>query len=91
MCPSVVRAGSLLEEVSRYTSRIATAMFVIRVVLLSATIGSYIILHAYQPVVVVVMRNNRHYQHDHADEYKKECYVPFSLHPYFFIADKDRS
>ena len=69
MCPSIVRAGSLLEEMSRYTSRIATAMFVIRVVLLSATIGSYIILHAYQPVVVVVMRNNRHYQHDHADEH----------------------
>ena len=38
----------------------------------------------------MVVRNNRYHQHDHADEYKKECYVPFSLHPYFFIADKDR-
>ena len=91
MCPSVVRAGSLLEKVSSNTSRIATAMFAIRGVLLSATIGSYVILHTYQPIIVMVVRNNRYHQHDHADEYKKECYVPCSLHPYFFIADKDRS
>ncbi len=68
MRPSVIRGGSLLEEMCGDASRVAAAMLVFGSVLLSATIGCDIILHTYQPVAVVVMGNNRYYQHDHADE-----------------------
>ena len=84
MCPSIVRARSLLEEVSRYTSRIATAMFVIRVVLLSATIGSYIILHAYHSVGMMMEGNDGYHQHYQADEKKNIGYVLFLFHSSIF-------
>lgn len=83
MRPSVVRSGSLLEEMCGDASRVAAAMLIFRGVLLSATTGGDIILHAYQPVAVMVVRNNRYHQHDHADEYQKICDVPFILHSSF--------
>ena len=91
MRPSVIRSGSLLEEMCGNTSRIAATMLVFRAVVLSAATGSDVILHAYQPVAVVVMGNNRYHQHDHADEYQKIGNVPFTLHPFFLIVDKDSS
>jgi len=88
MQPSVIRVGCLLEEMCGDTSRIAATMFFIRAVLFSTATGRYVILHAYQPVGVMMVGNNRYYQHNHADEYQEICNVPFTSHLHFFIAAK---
>jgi len=80
MCLPVVCGGGLLEEMCGDASRVATAMFAFRVVMLLATVGRDVVFHADQPVVMVVMRNNRHHQHDYADEYQKKCDIPFIPH-----------
>lgn len=85
---TVVRTGCLLKEMRGDTSRIAAAMLLLGDVFLSAAIGSHIVLHAYQPVVVMVMGNDRYHQHDHADEHKEICDIPFSLHSALFVGAK---
>lgn len=75
-CPTTVRmhpriasrTGRALEEMCGDTSCVATAMIIFGVLILFAAIGCNIIFHAYQPVCVMMMRYDRHHQHDYADE-----------------------
>lgn len=39
---------------------------------------------------MMMMRNDRHHQHDHADEEQKKCDVPFLFHSFIFIDGKDK-
>lgn len=74
-----------------HASGVAAAMFAARALMLAAPVGRQVVFHADYAVFVVMMRNDRYYQHNHADEEQKVCNVPFRFHPSLLIGRKDRS
>jgi hypothetical protein len=53
---------SLLKEVCRHATGVAAAMLCIRTVTVSATVGSDVIAHTYQPIGMMMMGNYRNNQ-----------------------------
>lgn len=79
-CPSWVSVGKM----GGHTSGVAAAMFAARALMLAAPVGRQVVFHADYAVFVVMMGNDRYYQHNHADEEQKVCNVPFRFHPSLF-------
>jgi len=73
-----------LEEMGGHASGVAAAMFAARTLMLAAPVGRQVVFHADYAVFVVMMGNDRYYQHNHADEEQKVCNVPFRFHPSLF-------
>ena len=67
-----------------HASGVAAAMFAARALMLAAPVGRQVVFHADYAVFVVMMRNDRYYQHNHADEEQEICDVPFRFHSSLF-------
>ena len=90
---SVVRTGYALKEMSSHTPLVATTMTATRIFVLMMATSFFlrqIAFHANQTIVMMMMRNDRHHQHDHADEEQEKCDVPFLFHSFIFIDGKDK-
>ena len=64
--------------------RVATAVFVVWAMMLSAAIGGDVILHAYYSVGMMMVGNDGYHQHYQADEKKNIGYVLFLFHSSIF-------
>ncbi len=78
-------SGSLLYEMSREASGVATAMSGVGSMVMFATVGGDIVLHTYQSVCMMMVGNDRDHQHDQADEEKKYGYVLSLFHSFIFV------
>lgn len=67
-----------------HASRVATAVFVVWAMMLSAAIGGDVILHAYYSVGMMMVGNDGYHQHYQADEKKNIGYVLFLFHSSIF-------
>lgn len=88
-----VRAGvgPLLEEVGGDASRVAAAMSPGLVRRGGAAAGVHVVLHAEHVVRVVVMGDDRHAQHQYAEEQQEICGVPLGFHLALGLVDKDNT
>ena len=59
-------------------------MLTARALMTTTPLVRYVVLHTNHTVVVVMMRNNRYCQHNHADEKQEISNVPFLFHPSIF-------
>lgn len=78
------RIGRLLYKVGCQASRVATAVLVARIMMVSAAVGSDIILHTYHAVGMVMVGNDGYHQHYQADEKQNIGYVLFLFHSSIF-------
>ena len=81
---AIVRTGCLLEEVGRQATGIAAAMLAARTLMMTTSLGRNVVLHANHAIIMVMVGNNRHYQHNHADEKQEISNVPFLFHSSIF-------
>jgi len=88
---AVVRIGGLLEEMGGHAACIAAAMFVTSVLMVATPVGRQVVFHTDHAVFMMMMGNDRHCQHNHADEEQEICNVPFRFHSFLSLTGcKDR-
>ncbi len=80
----LVRIGCLLVEMGGHAACSATAVFATGILMMATPVGRQIAFHADGAVFMVVMGDDRYYQHKHADKEEEVCNVPFRFHPFVF-------
>jgi hypothetical protein len=69
---------------SGHAAGVAATMLVARTLMMTASVGRQVVFHTDCAVFVVMMGNDRYYQHNHADEEQEICDVPFRFHSSLF-------